>query len=256
MASASGQGLIGHQYGVERLIEAWQPERFQKRQEQTVFDTGRLAVIYIHMDHRKRSFLEQPQWQTVPWHKDPEGKPLFSRLCDRLCLLPGLLEDMERLQHGENCPSGFVPSLCQNIHAQLHELYVWRAAWEAENGACCVSIKNNNPEVPFSTVLQFNNLLQAFEVGLYDTILLTLFRMGRILMGPNFSPLSSVPATPSRTNITLLRPADPKTVQDIAREILRIVEYAMLEQHRNAGSFQFLFPLRASLEVFMPGCAE
>lgn len=28
MASVSGQGLIGHQCGVERLLEAWQPARF------------------------------------------------------------------------------------------------------------------------------------------------------------------------------------------------------------------------------------
>ncbi|KUJ16413.1 uncharacterized protein LY89DRAFT_749024 [Mollisia scopiformis] len=256
MASPSGQGLIGHQFGIERLVEAWTPEKFRQQPEQMILDNCRLAMSYVHMDVRKRSFLEQPKWLNVPWSKEPESKTLFARLCDKICPLPGLLEDMENLRLGGDVSPKLLPSLCENIQVKIHDLYIWRAAWEKENGACCVTFQSRDPRIPFSALLQFKTLQQAFEISLYDTILLTLFRMGRVLMGPNFAPVASATTSLSRTNIALLRPSDSKTVQDIAREILRIVEYAISDPHQSAGCFQMLFPLRAALEVFKPGSKE
>ncbi|KAF8858517.1 hypothetical protein BDZ45DRAFT_802470 [Acephala macrosclerotiorum] len=112
------------------------------------------------------------------------------------------------------------------------------------------------PRLDFPSIMSFALIGQAFNLTRskkkrHQWVLTEAWNIGLSTM-----PESKLPSTPSRTNIALLRPADPKTVQDIAREILRIFEYAMLEQHRNAGSFQILFPLRAGLGLFRPGCPE
>ncbi|KAH6676385.1 hypothetical protein B0J14DRAFT_651807 [Halenospora varia] len=257
MMASSGGGMIQHLGGVHRLIEARGPERHQTRPELDVFEAARLGMVHNYMEKKKRCFLEQPHWQTIPWAKHPEAKDLLSVLCDRKCHLPGLLEDMEALRTGQRATPADVRNLCQNIHTQLQELYIWRAAWEAEHPNCCSIVELKDASIPYSSALHFTSMSRAVEIGHYNTILLQLYRMGRILMGPEFSPTAPATSIPvTRTNQDLLLPADPKSIQDVAMEFLRMVNYELMEPHQSAGYFQVMFPLRVVFEVFRPGSKE
>ncbi|KAF4624353.1 hypothetical protein G7Y89_g13819 [Cudoniella acicularis] len=257
MMASSGGGMIQHLGGVHRLIQARGPERHQTRPELDVFETCRLGMVHNYMEKKKRCFLEEPQWQTVPWAIHPEAKDLLSLLCDRKCFLPGLLEDMEALRTGQRATPADIRNLCQNIHTQLQELYNWRAAWECEYPNCSFLVAIDDPNIPYTSAIHFNSFSRAVEIGHYNTILLQLHRMGRILMGPGFSctaPANCIPIT--RTNDALLLPADPKTVQDVGMEFLRMIHFELLQPHESGGYFQVMFPLRVIFEVFRPGSKD
>jgi hypothetical protein len=216
-----------------------------------------MGVLHGFMEKKKRCFLEEPQWKTVPWIKHPEAKTLLSLLTDRKAHISGLLEDMEGIRTGERATPTDVRNLCQQIYTQLYELFTWRAAWEAEYPGCCWTVPVDDPKKPYASELHFNSLSRAVEIGHYNTVLLLLYRMGRILMGPTFS--SSTPATSiiiTRTNPGLMLPGDPKSVQDVGVEFLRLIPFYLDDSHRNGGYFQVMFPIRATFEAFKPNSLE
>ncbi|TVY85428.1 Uncharacterized protein LSUE1_G000474 [Lachnellula suecica] len=256
MMACSQGGMIQHLGGVQKIILARGPERHQTLPDLHVLENARLGMVHGYMEKKKRCFLEEPQWCTVPWIKHPEEKTLFSLITDRKCHMSGLLEDMEALRTGKLASPSDIQTLCQEVCTQLHELYTWRAAWEAEYPNCCWTVPVDDPKFPYSTALYFNTMSRAVELGHYNTILSLLCRMGRILMGPDFSstvPAISIPIV--RTNPWLLLPGDPKTIQDVGTEFLRLVPY-ILGEHTSGGYFQVMFPLRATFEVFPPGSDE
>lgn len=120
---------------------------------------------------KRRLFLEEYRWRTVPWALEPASKRPQAHLLDILVMIPGLLEDEKRLlvsdenceeeerQHEEDvyhrCPAAGEPlgisppewlvssdrrlvcrrvTLCNNIAAQLEKLYRWRWNWQHQNG--------------------------------------------------------------------------------------------------------------------------
>jgi hypothetical protein len=256
MASSFG-GMIQHLGGVHRLIEARGPERHQTRPELDVFEAARTGIVHQYMERKKRCFLGTVEWRTVPWLKHPEMKTLLSMICDIKCLLPGLFEDMEALRTGERSSPADIRDLCQSVTTQLHDTYLWRAAWEAQNPNCTFIVDINDSTTIYNAAIHFTSLSRAVELAHYNTCLVQLYRMARILMGPAFSitaPAAGIAIT--RTNSALLLPGDPKTIQDVALEILRTTHYALEEPHRSAGYFQMMFPLRVVFELFRPGSRE
>jgi hypothetical protein len=257
MASKGGPGVIQHLGGVQRLIQARGPERHQNRPDLDVFEAARLGMIHQFMEKRKRCFLEEPQWKTVPWFKHPEAKTFISSITDRKADIPGLLEDTEAVQTGQRASQTDISILCSKIYAQLKELFCWRAAWEAEYPSCCWTVPVNNPETPYSTAIHFSSMARAVEICHYNTVLLMLYRMGRLLMGPDFySTTIAMPIPVTRTNAALLLPTDPKSVQDVGVEILRQFPYLLKDRGQHGGFFQTIFPLRSTFEVFRPGTKE
>jgi hypothetical protein len=256
MASSFG-GMIQHLGGVHRLIEARGPERHQTRPELDVFEAARTGIIHQYMERKKACFLGTERWRTIPWLKHPEMKHLLSMICDIKALLPALLEDMEALRTGQRSSPAEFRDLCQRVTTQLYDTYLWRAAWEARNPNCAFVVNINDPTVPYTAAIHFTSMARAVELAHYNTCLLELYRMARLLMGPMFditAPAASIIIP--RSNSPLLLPGDPKTIQDVALEIVRTSDYALLEPHRSAGYFQIMFPLRAVFEVFRPGSRE
>lgn len=257
MLASSKGGLLQHLGGVQRLIEARGPERHQDQPDLDVFESARFGMIHQYMEKKKRCFLEEPQWTTIPWIKHPEAKTLLSQITDRKAHVSGLLEDMEAIRTGERASPADFEYLYQQLITQLHELYTWRAAWEAEYPDCCWTVPMTNPKMPFASAIYFKTMARAVEIGHYNTILLTFYRIGRMLKGPMFSvttPATSIPVI--RTNPPLMLPIDPKTVQDVGVEFLRLIPFELMQPNQNGGYFQALHPIRATFEVFKPGSKE
>lgn len=250
-------GMIQHLGGVQRLIEQCGPERFQTRPALDVFATARMGIMHHAMDAKKRCFLETTEWQTIPWLKEPKVKTLYIQLCDLKCYLAGLLEDMEALRTGLRATAMDFDNLCADVTTHIQHLYNLRAAWEVKYPNCAYLVQVTDPDLPFTQAIHYTEISRAVENSLYHTCLLTLYRMGRILMGPNFSSTSiTANVSITRTNPILLLPDDPKTLQDIAMEFLRSIPYLLLEPHRNGGYFYLMFPLRSTFEVFREGTRE
>ncbi|KAH9218041.1 hypothetical protein DL95DRAFT_490600 [Leptodontidium sp. 2 PMI_412] len=257
MASSTGTGFLQHESGVARLIQSSSPERFQSMPELDVFESARLAISFGCADLRIRCFLEEPRWKIIPWLKHPEAKDLKSLIYDRFCDFPGILQDLDAFRTGRLQDPVDVTKLYQTVCDQLRKLYGWRGQWESENAHNCSVKPSQDPRSPFPNALHFNNLQQAAGLAHYNTVLLVLLRAGRTLKGRDFSFTTSSDALPvTRTNPDLLLPQDPKTLHGVASEILRSVEYGLSEPHTSGGCFQLLFPLRATLEVYKPGCPE
>ncbi|KAH7410534.1 hypothetical protein BKA64DRAFT_703649 [Cadophora sp. MPI-SDFR-AT-0126] len=257
MASSAETGFLQHEGGIARLIQSSSPERFQSMPELDIFESARLVISYGCADLRIRCFLEEPRWKTVPWFKHPEAKDLRSLIYDKFCDFPGILQDLEAFRTGQLQDPVSVSELYQTVCDQLRKLYIWRAQWESENAQCYSVKPSQDPISPFLDAIHFNNLQQAAGLSQYNTVLLVLLRAGRMLKGPNFSfTTSSESLFVTRTNPGLLLPQDPKTLHGVASEILRSVEYGLSEPHTSGGCFLLLFPLRATLEVYKPGCPE
>ena len=88
VASSASAGFIQHGSGVQRILEFRGPEAHQTQPALGIFESTRLALFYVFLEQKRRSFLEQRRWQTIPWIKNPEAKTLISRVVDRLCFLP------------------------------------------------------------------------------------------------------------------------------------------------------------------------
>ncbi|KAG9237412.1 hypothetical protein BJ875DRAFT_156669 [Amylocarpus encephaloides] len=257
MLASSGGGMIQHLGGVHRLIEARGPERHQNQPELDVFEAARVGIIHQYWERKKPCFLGTREWTTIPWLKHPEVKTLLSMVIDQKAELPVLLDDMEGLRTGRRSSPSDIQDLCQRLTMQMQKLYSWRAAWEAENPNCVYSIHINDPAIPYTQALYFNAMARCVELCHYNTVLVQLHRMGRILIGATFDPTIPAGSTPIvRTNKLLLLPGDPKTVQDVGMEFLRCVQYQLTGPHRSGGIFQLIFPLRATFEVFSPGTRE
>lgn len=257
MASNRGPGVIQHLGGVQRLIQARGPERHQDQPDLDVLENARLGMVHQYMEKKKRCFLEEPAWKTIPWAKHPECKTLLSIITDRKCDIPGLLEDMEAMRTGERASQTDIATLCEKVHAQLYDLFVWRATWEAENPLCCWPVPVDHPEIPFSSALYFTSMARAVEICHYDTVLLMLFRMGRILMGPDFSCTALAMSIPIvRTNPALQLPTDMLSVHDVGVEVLRQIPFLLSDSSQHGGYFQAIFPLRSTFEIFKPGSKE
>ena len=166
---------------------------------------------------------------------------LILRLCS------GMLEDLEVLRDSKQS-SVDVALLARKVYAHTRELYSWRNTWEEVNSGSYFLVPNNDPSVPFRHIVHFKALSRALEIIDYNICLLLLFRIGYVLMGNTFAP-SHHERHADISERALLLPSDEKTVQDIACELLRMVEYHFLEEHKHTGAIQMLFPLRVVIEV-------
>ncbi len=124
--------------------------------------------MVLHMDESRKTFLEEPCWQTVPWSDDPSQKSLTSHYIDIVCCIPGILEDENQLEEMQRAlMSGAVsadppPQETLQLQKAMSELYTdirtraihlytklldLRWTWELQHPKCCWEVP-----VPFRTV--------------------------------------------------------------------------------------------------------
>lgn len=150
-----------------------------------------LVKIMAGLFSRKRSFLQSPDWLTIPWSRNHSTKTEQSKLLDVLVFIPGLLEDYDIMRAAEyESPSPpdtaqsppaetLRTALTDQIASRLITLYQWRWEWQEQYSSTVKTVLTKNklyknaPDF-LSGHLQFDSAARAADIGLYDSLLMWL----------------------------------------------------------------------------------
>ncbi|KAI5926465.1 hypothetical protein F4810DRAFT_725122 [Camillea tinctor] len=139
---------VFHLKAVAKILRLCGPEEFQQQPLRNAFEAARCTLLIASLFSRRRLFLEDERWQSIPWALAPSEKSPQSHLVDIFLAIPGLLEDYRRIDNlgfdldEESNNSYSFPnqhamlhsSLCDRILAQLEKLYRWRWDWQSRYG--------------------------------------------------------------------------------------------------------------------------
>ena len=87
-----------HVMGLFRLLSLCGPERFQTKPLLAAYSSCRATLVTVGLLQKRRLFLEETSWCTVPWSIQPEIRSDQDRLVDLLAQVPGLLELQQTLR--------------------------------------------------------------------------------------------------------------------------------------------------------------
>ena len=272
VASTGSEGWIQHAGGVERMFELRGPQRHQSLEERQIFEAARPIIAIKAITDCKRTFLDQEDWQTIPWAQDPSQKSSMNLLIDIFCVIPGLLEESKRLRNSTSFIWDYKPPTSPSIdpsaerpdprlvalrhrtqacHAQLQR---WKEAWDKKYPSALHPVKIssfsqpdlNFPEDIFSYAIDFPSFLRAAEYQLYNTVV---FFLSTLML--------SVPPT-SQGDLVSSPPGELMTERyEAAYNICRAVPYDLSsEKHGGGGAYLLLFPLLTTLRLFGAGSPE
>lgn len=215
------------------------------------------AIGYIV--ERKRCFLEEPSWKTIPWAKRGlESKTSSDLLDDILCDIPGILEDLSAaLSQHPNVPGNteFTTWYIPRVLSTLEALYSWRWTWELEfpNSTFITTPVHSDsiqslPPSPFKSIIWFSNPHRATELILYNAMRLILTRsleIAGLRQDTNQQQEVNDPLLPMEGNR-----------HEIATEICRMADYHLSCFRRNSGAFMLVFPLNVAYLHLDPSATE
>ncbi|MCJ1243569.1 hypothetical protein MMC30_000766 [Trapelia coarctata] len=127
-------GWIQHAGGVGKLFEMRGAESHREGAARSYFLGCRLLITTRALALRKRTFLEDQDWITIPWMDNPTPKSSMHRLIDVVARIPGLLEDSDRIQAEQ--ATADTPNLQEiepyrrRVVTVLCDLLNWRWGWE------------------------------------------------------------------------------------------------------------------------------
>lgn len=90
-------GWVSHAAGAARLIELRGPHEHINRQAHHIFLGVRLPILYSAILRRKKTFLADAKWLTIPWRAMP-CKTYHDVLVDLAVKLPDLLEEFDKIR--------------------------------------------------------------------------------------------------------------------------------------------------------------
>ncbi|MCJ1338537.1 hypothetical protein MMC09_003826 [Bachmanniomyces sp. S44760] len=259
---------LQHAGGIARLMEARGPWKHQKQPQLNIYEQHRMVIVVESLSARKKCFLEQEIWKTVPWALDPGSKSVTHYLIDSMCDLPGLLSDTISLESGKLLPSEALDlhaDLCRRILAIFEDIYQWRWEWEHRFGqevrnAFSNSVLNqySDGNIVWPSIFQYPLLTRASEIINYNSALILLLRLRRANLGDSFdfsfdesNPSSPVESSdPSKIHLHL--PGECGTPLAAAIEICRSVEYCLSQGESSAGAYFVMFPLRMAHLAIQP----
>jgi Zn(2)-Cys(6) binuclear cluster domain-containing protein/transcription factor-like protein len=253
MVNTTEKGWVNHAGGVGELIELRGPyiHGFQPLHDYFLF--CRRIIIMQALVTRKRTFLEREEWRTVPWSRHPHNKTAEHRIQDIMACIPGLMEDLDRLdRNGANSGDEFRSSdtevlfrqvVCTKSQTCVKEALQWRYEWEASNPNVVteadISLLNpmtTNLERPecLKTVYYFESVTLAEEIQAYNLTMIGILHVLRRLNAPSI--LSEVfnqirPNTQLQRTNPLLLPYENLELEELARETMRCIDYLVLPQH-------------------------
>ena len=272
VASTGSEGWIQHAGGVERMFELRGPQRHQSLQERQIFEAARPIIAIKAITDCKRTFLDQQDWQTIPWAQDPSQKSSMNLLIDIFCVIPGLLEESKRLHNSTSFIWDYRPPTSpftgssaarqdprlvalrhrtQACHAQLRR---WKEAWDRMYPSALHPVKISYfsqpdlkfPEDIFSYAINFPSFLRAAEYQLYNTVV---FFLSSLML--------TVPPTSQGDFVSTPVPDLLTQRWEAAYNICRAVPYDLSsEKHGGGGAYLLLFPLLTTLRLFGEGSDE
>lgn len=183
-----------------------------------------LAQICQSFATRRRIFLEEEKWKTIPWAKLP--KTALDSLIDLLADMPGIVNDMAASEHPIS------PATRASFHAKVGQLRTklraWRWAWHETHPGVARRVPSHlnldGVDTPvfreqLSTMIAFDNTQQALEMLTYNAGLIYLMQLEDLLhMGsePHNAPLSAADADYIR-HAAASHPETPLLLPDEAR---------------------------------------
>ncbi|RYO94270.1 hypothetical protein DL764_007868 [Monosporascus ibericus] len=266
---ADRTAAVYHLGAIRDVLKMCGPEAFQQQSLRHAFEAARATLLIVSLFARRRLFLEEPRWQTVPWLLDPASKPQQSHVLDIFVTIPGLLEEERHVSEEDTfLLNDFVDSmptpgrqnsrrvaLCNSIAAQLEKLYRWRWDWQHENGQyVAVDDKSSwQPDDPAWNVLgefgknrrlarlRFDRPVHANDVMLYNAALMWLLallwkiepsRAGVVITNcaRRATPTPEFPA-PSSFNPFLERPGAALSIRVPAVEVCRAYDWLSRHHH-------------------------
>lgn len=82
-----------HHAGLARILEICGPEAFQSPALLPIFESARMTLVADSIVRRRETtFLDKPEWKTVPWARDPSAKSATNRLLDVLSAVPAIIQ--------------------------------------------------------------------------------------------------------------------------------------------------------------------
>ncbi|KAL7932084.1 hypothetical protein V8C35DRAFT_323319 [Trichoderma chlorosporum] len=162
VAGSTKDAWKGHVRGLAAVIESCGPGAFRNETMRQAFEQARGHIMVLHMDESRRTFLEEPSWQEIPWSHDAGHKSFRGLFIDIICCIPGLLEDDRRLRELERVSANTTATntCAQNTRQQdikktelelqssMRERVIYlytkllnmRWRWELEYPNCCYEI--------------------------------------------------------------------------------------------------------------------
>ena len=192
-----------------------------------------------------RTFLERPEWKSVPWELSTQSKDSSQYLDDIFADLPAIGDDVDtwKVVASSAEPSETKHRIRNQLRAcildHLRQLIEWGWEFEKMNPSIAYTVQvdpatsltlDEDSRPLFPTVFHFADLKIAQMIVLYTTTFLWLLRAGSYVLERPFT-LSMIPSLgpPSeRTNPLNFPCKNPVDGLFIAHEICRSLECRML----------------------------
>lgn len=137
---------------------------------------------------RKRCFLEQLDWQTVPWQGSVPQRSYLSLVTDIFCDIPGLMEDVTLLRSNSSQGINGVltrVSLKDKLICRVKRLEDLMQRWDSDNPFSCwelppqpnCSVVLDDGKHPFQTILHYMNAERAIEVINFNAVSILLYSL-------------------------------------------------------------------------------
>lgn len=203
---------------------------------------------------RKRSFLEQYEWKTIPWAQNPDAKPINMKVQDIFCDIPGFMEDADNLrQH----PSKTRFQILQHkVNRAIAHLYELQRDWMEENPDACWEVSTgqipsvwapNNVPPFFNSILYFKTFSQAVDAMYLDVVFLLLYELCEFAHF-EFPKLDKQSFGEDATNES--KASNPllwlgtATSEEYAIELCRMIDYMLSDHNGHRGPLASLFSMR------------
>ena len=222
---------------------------------------------------KRHCFLEQRKWKTIPFAREPSPRLISSRVQDILCDIPGFLEDILEIETLRANGSGItinrhVAALRVKVAAAIEQLSDLRWQWEDEFPGVCYEVTtrpgstlcvDDSGEPLFQTVLFFRRLDCAMEILRFNAMFLILYNVLSLTGADTLSVSterktvlsdhSPIQPSANTTANALINPGEWASLDDLALEICRLVDYCLHDTFNGLGVFTLLFPLRVAYKT-------
>jgi Fungal specific transcription factor domain len=205
--SGMPNGWLSHAAGIGRLIEARGPESFTTDKAHPVFLQARILIASRESTARRRSFLSEPKWLTVPFKNHP--KSLRHKVIDVMVCLPTILEAYDEVRRSPSLNSERTLRKGKSLLAQCVTLCEQLRSWyaklcvDADGRTLWHTSPSDDPSYPFPHIFSFENPLVAHTVMLYWTCSLAIqatMRQLERLMNTGITNMADVVTLPENIN--------------------------------------------------------
>lgn len=238
-------GWVSHAAGAARLIELRGPNDHVDRQSHHVFLGARLPILFSAILRRKRTFLADQDWLSVPWRTMP-CKTYHDALVDIAVNVPSLLDEFDKLR---SSPTSETHTALQGLLESCTELKDALTSWEHNkkqvSRPVLITHKHHegdlypfNREMSWENHLFFNASLVYWAMQLVVSVTITQIELFLASLGfPRSSLYSSTTS-------------NQQHARQYATCIVQSIPYALMPDMGALGINHLAFPLCLAFQHF------